>query len=606
MKAERQPHLVLYGQIAWRIGSLVEPVPSGRPTAVLAMLASKQPRWTPAANLIDEIWGNWPRSGENAVQRHISLLRSHLRRIGVKEQVIETSLDGYRLAPWVSTDLVAIEDALRNDDVNAEGSNLLSGPQWWAEPLPGLSKDLHGALRGSLTFRANQARKIWVSSALDSHKTAEAARLLGPMLVRNPDDTELLHLVADIAEASTDDGLVRDLQLALSTAVDRSETHDELLRERVHRLQQTLLPPAVPGYQKLDSVADDWLHNDLDRAFESLEERSGSFSRDVVRRVARCLTWISPDDPWARLMWSELVGLPPAMADLAERSLVSLDAFALEHNQESLRVCDQEVEETSNAAEHFRALRVRFMVGLGHPIDSKQIETVERIATIDDSMACIEALRFAGILSAKRGQFDQAQFQFERSVDLRRKTQPAVFEDFAHMASIVISMSEETTDDQDHPVLSTPPASFPLVSTHATIEMATLWKLLTRSKDSWRPESEGMMQRVLRATPPECCRAYRLLFELRSDQKLSRAVGEVGREAQSLFQSIEGLPSNRHRQATLFALSRYAISCPDPDMASKLHQRLLPWTGEQLGIWPLDVLIGPVDALLRQLEAVSD
>lgn len=606
MKGRRQPHLMLYGQIAWQVGSRVEPVSSGRAASLLATLASYQPTWTPATQFIDELWESWPHSGANAVQRHISHLRSHLRQIGVADQVIETSSNGYRLAPWVSTDLRSIEENLKNGEIRAGDSSLGPNPHWWAEPLPGLSWDHHRTLRGTLTFCANQARKLWVADAIDSNRTAEAARLLGPMLVRDPYDTELVHLVADIAMASTDRELGRTLRIALVAAIEQSETQDESLHERVLQLKQIRSPPVAVGYQKLDSVANGWLHNDLDQSFESIDGLAGDFAPDVIRRVARCLTWISSENPWARLMWSEMVGLPPAMAELAERSLVSLDAFALEHNKDALQICDQEVAEASGILEQVRALRVRFMVGLGHPISSQQIETVDRLATINDPMANVEALRFSGILAVKLGEVDQAQILFERSVDLQRKTQAAIFDDFARMAALVISMAEGSFKGQEQAVPSALPALFPLVSTHATVEMVTLWRLLTTNQPSGPAGADGMLQRVLTATPPECCRAYSLLFDLRADKASSVAAGETADDARSLFQSIRGLPSNRHRQATLFALSRFAITQYDSEMARELHHLLLPWSGEQLGIWPLDVLIGPTDALLHQLENVFD
>ncbi len=595
---------MLYGQIAWQIGSRVEPVSSGRASSILAVLASRRSDWTPASRFLDEVWDTWPRSGENAVQRHISALRTHLRKIGVEDQVIETSTNGYRLAPWVSTDLGAIEEALRVGEIDTNGSSNWSGPWWWAEPLPGLSWDHHKALRATLTSCANQARKSWVADAIDGHRTAEAAQLLGPMLVRSPDDIELLHLVADIAVASTDRELGQTLGLTLAAAIEQAETQDESVQARLLQLNEIQSSLRPDGYQQLDSVAHGWLHNDLDHSFGSLESVTDSFSQDVIRRVGRCLTWISTDDPWARLMWTELVGLPPVMAQLAERYLISLDAFALEHNRDALRTCEQEVADASGVLELVRALRVRFMVGLGRPIDARQIETVKHLASIDDPAARIEALRFSGILCVKRGELDQARILFRRSVELRRQTSSVVFEDFGHMAEVVISMRDRRSEANNLGDSPTPHSLFPLTTTHATVEMATLWKLLTQPAKPWTTADEGMLHRVLRATTSECCCAFHLLFELRSERSASHGSEELTEEARSLFDNIQDVPSHRHRQATLFALSRYAISRNDRDMAHELHQLLLPWSGEQMGIWPLDVLIGPAADLIHKLEAV--
>ncbi len=595
---------MLYGQIAWLVESRVEPVSSGRPAAILAVLAGHQPDWVPASQLIHEIWETWPRSGANAVQRNISRLRSHLRQIGVDDQAIETSANGYRLAPSVNTDLGEIGERLKRGEVLSSGPSQGLGPHWWAEPLPGLSWDHHGDLRGSLVIMATQARKLWVAAAIASNRTEEAARILCPMLVRNPYDTDVMYQLADIAEASSDTELGQSIRSALLSAMERANIQNESLQQRMLALDPGRSPLLAPRYQELDSAANAWLHNDLDRAFEALEARSKCFGQDVVGRAARCLTWISSDEPWARLRWSELVGYPPAMAELAERCLVSLDAFALEHNENAIRISNQEVEQSSAIAEQVRSLCVRFMVGLGHPIDDQQIETVDRLASVDDPWARTEALRFSGILSVKRNEFDQARSLFKQSVELGRKLRPVTFDDFDQIAEVVISTRTVTSPANNQPYELPAPGLFALVSTQATVEMATLWRLLTEGQPSRPDWVDGLLQRTLRAMPLECCNAYKLLFELSNERASPTESTNTSERARGLLQSIQGLPSNRHRQATLVALSRYAILRSDHEMAGELHQLLSPWLGEQLGIWPLEVLIGTADDLLLELDAV--
>lgn len=184
---------MLYGQLAWQLGSRVEPVPSGRAASVLVALAEQQPRWVSATSLVGDLWDPWPQSGLNALQRQISLLRSHLRQLDLDDQIVQTSSRGYRLDPWVSTDLVTIGKILDTGRLAPGDQEAQLGPHWWAEPLPGLSWDHHKTLRGTLAIKAGRVRKLWVANAISSGHTADAARLLGPMLVRNPYDTGLVH-----------------------------------------------------------------------------------------------------------------------------------------------------------------------------------------------------------------------------------------------------------------------------------------------------------------------------------------------------------------------------------------------------------------------------
>ncbi len=589
-------HLSLYGRIAWRTGSTIAPLPPGKPTSMAVMLAEAKPGWVSVDRLLDSLWDTPPRSGANAVQRHVSRLRSQLRQLDIAgvSGMIETSAAGYRLGPEVSTDLDLIDDVAAMT-VPEPGGDL--PPFWWEEPLVGVRWEGNEVLRSCLIAAASRLRRRWVSEAASGTDAGRTARRLESMVMRNPQDEDTLLLLLEVAEATADAQTAHEVAEVLSSAVS-TVGHREPVSRRVSQLIARLAQQSRSGrgYQLLGPCEAAWRAEDLDAAFEALDLVSSEYSPDVIHRVGRCLTWIPVDDGWGRTMWNELVSMPVFMADLAERALVSLDAFALEQVEQSIATADLDVKAARSDDELLRSLRVRFMVGMGHPISARQLEVVAQLAELDSPAARTESLRFGAMLATKRGRFSEALRGFAEFQELTELLLPDSVDDFAQLARFVLYQSAKHSDHGE-PILAT--SLMPILTNQFTAEMATLWKLLLDGHETDTSVVKRMLQMTISATPFECGAAYQLFWHMRQDSD-----GSLAEQAQELLRYIRGRPNNRHRHTSLAVLGRFAIENDHREIATELVELLEPWRGEQLGIWPLDVVFGPADDLLASLSNV--
>jgi hypothetical protein len=560
------------------------------------MLAESKPGWTSVDRLLDSLWDSPPRSGANALQRHVSRLRSQLRELYGDDAAgaIETSAAGYRFGSGVSTDLDLIDD-VGAMTIPEPGGDL--SPRWWEEPLAGVIWEGNEVLRSCLSAAASRLRRRWVSETATGTDAARTARLLESMVMRDPQDEDTLLLLLDVAEASTDALTTHEATEVLSSAVSTGD-HHESTRHRVNLLiaRQAQRSRSGRGYQLLGPCEAAWRAGDLDTSFEALDLISAEYSPDVVHRIGRCLTWIPVDDGWGRTMWNELVSMPVFMADLAERALVSLDAFALEQVEQSIATADLEVEAARSDDELLRSLRVRFMVGMGHPINARQLEVVAQLSELDSPEAKTESLRFGALLAAKRGRFSDALRGFTKYQELTESLLPDSVDDFAQLARFVLYESANHSDHGE-PIFAT--SLMPTQTNQFTAEMATLWKVLLHGVETDTSVLKRMLQMTISATPYECGAAYELFWRMR------QASGDsVEEQAQELLHFIRGRPNNRHRHAPLSVLGRFATENHDRAMATELVELLEPWRGEQLGIWPFDAVFGPADDLLESLENV--
>ncbi|NUT33709.1 MAG: SARP family transcriptional regulator [Hamadaea sp.] len=100
----------LLGPVDVRVGARLRPVPGIRRTAALAALALHAGRIVPHDLLVEAVWnGAPPPTHRNALQNHVSYLRSHL---GSRDAIVSGS-GGFRLhLGAAATDVVEVEELL--------------------------------------------------------------------------------------------------------------------------------------------------------------------------------------------------------------------------------------------------------------------------------------------------------------------------------------------------------------------------------------------------------------------------------------------------------------------------------------------------------------
>lgn len=606
MTAITPSHLTLFGQVAWRTGSQFHVVPPGVPTSIVVSLAVSRRVPVDAGVLLDRLWSEPPSSGINAVQRHVSRLRTHLRAVDIDPgTVIETVGAGYRLASGVTTDydLLGSHAAGHATDQLTPIVEPASGesPCWWLEPLVGVPPDKHKATRAYLTSASLRACGHWVERSLKDGRAAVAVEVLLRMTEYQPGDLELWGLLREAALAAGDTRVLGVARAALDEGGDR---HSNIQLPDRWLARPGGLNGADEGgandpehYRNLGRCGALWADGDIDAAFEALDEVTAELSHDVVHRLTRCLVWIPPDDGFGRTMWLALAALSALMPEQAERCVVSLDAYALEQMDDAIEVADREIAAAGTIQERVRSLRVRFMVGLGHPMSEAQRSVVDQLTQIDHPDGRVESLRFAALLAAKLGEFDRALEQFDRYDDLVGRLWPEAMDDFKQLAHLVIGLSPGVDLGVD-PVL--PSSLLPITTNNLTADMATLWNCLDRGLGFDSSVMYMTMHRAMSGVPPECAAAFELYWRMRSD-----GVETVAETAHQLLVTVERQPCHRYRHGALAVLGRYAVETGDAMLAGRIIRLLLPWAGEYLGLWPFDVLFGPADELLDQLVAIG-
>jgi hypothetical protein len=339
-----------------------------------------------------------------------------------------------------------------------------------------------------------------------------------------------------------------------------------------------------------------WLQGEADAAIEALMSGADEFETDVVRRLSRCLTAIPPGEPLARQLWVYMLQEWRSLPAAAARSLVSNDARALElAGPTGLATAHAELDLATTQEDSVRALRVLFMVGLGYPLDGSQLETVRRLAGIDTADAAVEACRFEAIVKVKQGEMRQATECLHRYSAVVADAWPTSDDDFATMAFHVLSMHPDREE------LGIPKAwgsRFPAFTADG---------LAARVSQGWHgtPRSEatqsvpfGFLQ-VLDTVPADCAVAMHLRWHLRTS-RLDEAAGC----ARQLRERLDLIPRDRWFHAVPAALGEYAIRTEDSRLAATVAEVVEPWSGEVLGLWPMDAIIGPADRLLDELASV--
>ena len=337
-----------------------------------------------------------------------------------------------------------------------------------------------------------------------------------------------------------------------------------------------------------------WEQGATAEALRELHSLADDIRPDDLRRLARCFRSMEPSDAWARCMLRDLVSLSDRLPGRAERVLISMDAHALEHIERGLEIADLEVDKARSQDDLVRALRVRFMTGLGQPIDSALAQTVSDLGKLPHDEAMIESARFAAVLAVKTGEFEagiELLAEYDRLVqDLR----PDWLDDFALLSAVVLdSCGVVDRLHIEHAALRL----FPVLFNMYTVDVVRFWKLLEEPEPN--PEAiRAALPSVTATLPRDTGLALAALAAHRLGRSDQTAVME------KLADDVSQQPAHRYSQLGPVVLGRYAIAGRDRTLAKQVARYLQPWTGEQLGLWPLDLLCGSAFELIDELDAV--
>jgi len=548
--------LRLFGEVGWSIDDCFSPIRGATRLGLILSLAEAQGSAVSVDSLLARLWHEPPRSGANAVQRHVSALRAQLVDLGVTQpsNVIESVAGGYRLRE-TTTDLDLLHEFVRH------GSSESHEVRWWEEPLVGAPWDTAQPLRTQLTHLAGQALRRW-SESLPSERVDEATGRAELVLAHSPRSAAAL-----------------DVQ------------HDA--QRRIRELRSELLSPS--GVQALRNVSGLWAHGLGTDALDALEAASGELPEDLTRRLVRSLIWLDPQEPWALNVIATLVLAAVSNHALHERAVVTIDARALEETIDGQATAQHEVDAATTEWERIRALRVRFILTLSSPYSPSHDTIVEQLHAIDHPDAQVEAQRFRFVSELRLGNVIAARAALVTYADTVSRCWPGTGDDFAPMARAILQRSiDPRASTAFGPELPHLAGSF--TADPWALPLAEGIRRLIRN-DPREPLSDTVYHLALSAVSRTAHQALELLRDLNSGRPV---------EAQAHELADQVLVVRREKQFMMLpiALCLVAEALRDPALAQTASTAMEPWAGQMLGLWPVDFFFGPADDWLERLATV--
>lgn len=604
------------GGLGVRVDQQLEPVGGQRNQLVLALLSTAGPAGIHAGALVDSVWQGptQPPTARRSLANIVSRFRA---KFGA--DFIATTGDRYRLGPTIESErslfLSLVEDAatlLPADPDKAltlvEDALLL----WRGEPWAQLDSGWVDADRTFLISLHERASTIRARTLTELGRGLEAITIFEGLVDVDPLNEGVWHGLADALRST---GRRADALRAITRARSALAEHGLLpgpdlteIEQRIHA--ESVDPHEPPSAQSpanaellassqletLHACSSLWIDGHPDDAVEALLAGAEDFEPDVVRRLQRAVTVIPSTDNLARQLWAYGIRDWGSEQDLAHRWLISNDARALElSGRAGLATADAEVDEATTSVELIAALRVRFMVGLGHPLDEAQLRTVKRLGQLDDANAAVEASRFDALAKIKQGRLSEAVEALHRYAGIVADLWPNSDDDFSPMALHILGMHP------DRERLGIPKTKSPSYPSYVADDLAARVSLAWHQQPASgvdSPTPYGFSQ-VLETTTADCADALLLRWHLRTndlDQAQRSATGLAGRLADAT--------RDRWFQAVPVALGEYAIRTGDRNLGDRAARALAPWAGEHLGLWPMDTFIGPAAHLLDDLAAI--
>lgn len=597
------PHLELYGGVWWEFRRFRWAAPAGRPTTILVLLAAADGATVSPDSLVDHLWaGDPPASGLNALRRHISRVRSQFRqRFDDPPDPIIREAAGYRLAPEISTDLDLMKAAV-SGDIDAPSPGTTGAPRWWEEPLAGLPWEPFVMLRARLSHLARDVCVSQAMAALEDGRHLLASRMLEAMSASFPNDRELWILTVETARRSEDQQTIDRLLQRLQHTAEEFDDDElralaaSLLADRVARVRSSE-PDSTNAF---DRAATEWLMGHRKRAVDIVT--TSRLEPDTAVRLERIFAGHDPSDGLVRLLLSEMVGTWRTHRPSAERALISLDA------RRPTAVSDPtdpiwHSTEGGTTHERVRSLRAEFFARLALPLHPRVFDIVGELGEIGSNLdtnngdavadAAVEAVRFDLVLAARQGRFGDAIQLLDDYDRVAADRWPLFPCGFGNLSRLVFAM---------HPELDgvgldfNPPNHFMEMATErAAAELALIHHRLVTERLEPASTLDVLIGNAENTLDPQGVVALRLFRQVAS------GLIADARDA-ALVATTGPLVVDQYRHYLPTAVATVAIAAEDKALGSWAFRQLEPFADEQLGCWPLDLLLGSAERLLDRLD----
>lgn len=604
----RSGHVADLGPVLVTDAGCTRPIRGRRANILLARLLVAGRAGTETPELIAAIWPTTsrPSTARQSLANTVAQLRNTFGT-----SLIETTPVGYRIGSAVTSDrhlflenVASTEHALESDaltSLEAIDATLL---RWRDEPWSDFNGDwVLDADRHRLRIAHERAEVIRAQALVRLGRHADAAEALAHLVQRTPFDESVWNdLAMSLAAVGRRTEALRAISRARSTlrtagldpGAALSATEYRLMNDAGPGAARSLVSP-TPGRlvtsRSLNQTLALWEQDRRDDALQELHRCSDHLATDDIRRLDRCIRTVDRSDAWAHCMWRELVSLRDRLPGRAERALISLDAYALEHMTGGTEIAGNEAENADAVEAQVRALRVQFMAFIGRPGCAALQGIVARLASIDHDEASIEAARFQAVLAAKRGRFEDAIVLLAQYDDVVTALRPEWLDDFASLSLLVMKLCHAVD------IEATASDLFPVLYNVYTVELVRLWERL-QSAEPLDHLAESLTASVAATVPSDTALAIHAFRAWRSNS------ARTPRLMHELAEVMVNAPDHRYFQIVPVVLGRYAISTDDAPTASAVAARLEPWRSEQLGLWPLDLICGPASLLLDELALV--
>lgn len=546
----------MFGSVGWSVDGRFEAVNGSMRAGLLVVLAEQRGSTVSIDTILSRLWSEPPRSGANAVQRHVSSVRTHLATLGVTGDVIESVPGGYRLSASVSTDLHVLEAAIGADATDAPAAVM-----WWNEPLVGAPYEASLTLRQRLERLAHQALTRWSEHGTDDDELV--LQRIDAMLGHSPHRDEIAHV-----------------RLKTARRID----------------ERTAMHIAPASLESLRDVIGSWMRGETSTSLDLLDELDCEIPDDIARRLCRALIWLSPSDNWSRHAMSLLVQDAISQPEQHERLIISLDARVLEAQSDGIDIAEREVQTADTPAMRLRALRVQYFLSLSSPPDdARSAAMIGALAGFDHPDAEVEQHRFAFLEALRCIDIAGARTAIECYANTVQRLWPRSGDDFAPMATAMLQRSVD--DAVRHAFGPARPTALPAFAMDPwVLPVAEAVRSLVL-RDPAQPLRDGDFHLAadVMSSGPE--RAMHLL----RDMNTGRPVGE---QATSLAADLGGLVREKQFLFVPVALCLAAEALRDRDIATAAAASIEPWAGRALGMWPADAYFGPADRWLDRLASV--
>lgn len=586
-----------------------EPVAVGGPRqrALLARLAVDHGAAVSTDRLIEAVWdGSPPRTAPETLRTHVARLRRAFDVPGVTDgrEVLATVANGYRLSQRGSRlDTHRVEHAMRS----ARDALALGDPDEAAAVLDGALRVWRGNAYGTFTERLwaqpealrldelrTTAEELHVTALLGGGDLATATARARSLVCAHPLRESAVEL---LARAHCRSGRQADAlsviddyrgRLAAATALRPSARLLRLAAAVRRGDLSSAGPPAArrpPDAHREDEagtvggVVRVWLDGNVKGARVAVVGAT-ALTADTRHRLLRCLELLAPTDGLARLLATECARAWVRSPDLAERCLVSLDAYALSQHPDGLNTARREVEEPG--LDRVRALRMRAFATMHAPLSAGFAQAADALWSRSDPVLQVEAQRMQIVLQARRGALHQLAGLLDAYEAAADRQGVDAARDFARTSRTVLRLSDAAADGGE--VVSGIASS---TLKNAVLDLATLWQQLTVGAVGPMTQMRVRALRHAGLTPSahDALRAYADALVGDRSTAATRHDRLVGR--------LADLPCDPFQVLTIVAVLRTAQVLGDSDglaVATALlaRERL----GETLGVWPLDLVIG--------------